>query len=323
MISVAMATYNSERYIIQQLDSIVNQTQKVDEVIIQDDCSQDETVDIIKQYIKDKNLKNWKVERNEHNMGYVLTFKNAIQRCNGEIIILCDHDDVWMKNKVELISKTFAENLNILVLATSFTEIDDEGKDIYIKKRRGSSNNNLIRRKINYGKLNHMFFKDVAIYNISPGCTCAFKKEIKKELLKKNYDIPHDWQIELIGVLRNGLYYLDVVTTKYRIHSKNTIGLGHQTEYDKRLKLCINGLKEKEEIKSLINTNKYVKSDYIKYINKVIKVFKLRVKLMQTKNIIKYGTKALVYSIGMGRLYESVGIDIISIIKDNKRGKNK
>ena len=110
MISVAMATYNSERYIIQQLDSIVNQTQKVDEVIIQDDCSQDETVDIIKQYIKDKNLKNWKVERNEHNMGYVLTFKNAIQRCNGEIIILCDHDDVWMKNKVELISKTFAEN---------------------------------------------------------------------------------------------------------------------------------------------------------------------------------------------------------------------
>ena len=324
MISVAIATYNSEKYIIPQLESILKQSQKVDEVIIQDDYSKDKTIDIISEFINKNNLFNWKIEKNEHNLGYILTFKKAIKRCTGDIIILCDHDDVWLENKVEIISNTFKVNSDVQVLATSFVEIDENGKEINVKKRKGCSNNNLIRRKVKNGKINHMTFKDIAIYNISPGCTCAFRANIKEKLLEKEYNLPHDWQIEIIGMSMNGLYYLDVITTKYRIYSNNTIGLGHQEDYYKRVKLCSNGLSEKEEILRLINSLKSYdnKLKDIKYINKVIKAFRIRNKLMQTKNIIKYAPIAIFYSIGLNKLYESIGLDIITIIKSNKKKDN-
>ena len=174
MISVVIATYNSEKYIIQQLESIVQQTRNVDEVIIQDDCSTDNTINVVKEFIKNNNLINWKIESNLQNKGYISTFKEAIKRSNGDIIILCDHDDEWVSNKVEIIEKSFNENDNVLVLATSFIKIDENGNEIPVKKKMGRSNNNLIRRSLKKGQINKMSLRDIAIYNITPGCTCAF-----------------------------------------------------------------------------------------------------------------------------------------------------
>ena len=314
MISVAMATYNSQKYIIRQLESIKQQTKQVDEVIIQDDNSTDNTIDLIKDFINKYNLSNWKIEKNTTNIGYILTFKKAINRCIGDIIILSDHDDVWLENKVEIIENEFKKNENILVLATSFVEIDEKEQIIPIKKRITCSNNNLIKRRVRSKKINKMSIRDIGVYNISPGCTCAFNSKIKEKLIKENYDLPHDWQITSIGALMNGLYYLDIVTTKYRIHSNNTIGLGHKDDYSTRLKLSKKALTEKKELKRLFNTFGLNNKDR-KYINRVVEIFYLREKLMNSKNILKYGINILIKSIGLGKLYESVGFDILSIIK--------
>lgn len=315
MISVVMATYNSEKYIIQQLESIIAQTKKVDEVVIQDDASKDDTINIINDFIEKNNLKNWKIEKNNENIGYIETFKNAIRRSNGDIIILCDHDDIWLTNKVEIIFDCFENNPNVLVLGTSFKKIDEEGNDIKVKKRRNYSNNNLIRRKVEEKSINKMTFKDIAIYNMSPGCTCAFSGKIKEKVLERKYNLPHDWQIVTIGAVMEGLYYLDVVTTKYRIYSNNTIGLGHEDKYSKRLKLCKNGLIEKKEIKKLMNSMPKFKEQDMEYIDRIIKVYELRKKLMETKNIIKYAPKIIFYCMGLNKIYESIGMDIISILK--------
>lgn len=78
MISVAMATFNGEIYIQEQLDSIYNQTRKVDEIIIVDDCSSDSTVRVIEQYILSHKDINIKLYKNEENLGYKKNFKKAI-----------------------------------------------------------------------------------------------------------------------------------------------------------------------------------------------------------------------------------------------------
>ena len=89
MISVAMTSYNGEKYIEEQIESILNQTVKIDEIIIVDDGSIDGTIDLIKKY--DVTL-----VQNEKNIGYKENFKKAMSLCHGDIIFLCDQDDGLM-----------------------------------------------------------------------------------------------------------------------------------------------------------------------------------------------------------------------------------
>lgn len=314
MISVAMTTYNGEKYIIKQLESIKNQTVKVDEIILVDDCSKDSTTKVVKDYISD-NLKYCKLIKNESNMGFIKSFKKAISLTKGDIIILCDHDDIWYENKVEVIKNTFDSNKSILALATSFVKIDEYDKIINEKVKFCHANNNLIRHRVKKNDLNKMNFKDVAVYNISPGCTCAFSSKIKKELLENNYQIPHDLQIMIIAALKKGLYYLDKVTTKYRIYNNNTIGLTHESNYEKRLKLVKGNFKEKKELAKLTKKMDCTSNEE-KLINKIVNTFKLREELLKTKKMFKYGLKALIGSIGLNKLYESVMMDLLTILKN-------
>ena len=120
MISVAMATFNGEPYIQEQLDSIYNQTRKVDEIIIVDDCSTDSTVRVIEQYILSHKDIDIKLYKNEENLGYKKNFKKAISLCHGDYVFLSDQDDIWKVNKVEDMISIMEENPNISVLASSF-----------------------------------------------------------------------------------------------------------------------------------------------------------------------------------------------------------
>ncbi len=313
MISVAMATYNSTRYIEKQLDSITKQSTKIDEIVIQDDCSVDTTVELIKEFFKDKEIK-VSISVNEKNLGYIKTFKKAIAKCSGDIIILCDHDDIWLEDKVNIIKNAFDTNDNILALATSFVEIDADDNIIKTKNKLFHANNNLIRHRIKKNQLNKMTFKDVATFNISPGCTCAFKSDIKKELLEYDSCLPHDLQIMIISALNDGLFYLDKVTTKYRIYSNNTIGLGHQTDIHKRIKNVEDNYNQKQDIKTIIEKYGYSKKDN-HLIDRIIFVFKNRIKLMKTRKIIRHGINTLVLSIGLNKMYESIVVDIYTILK--------
>ena len=98
MISVCMATYNGEKYIREQLSSILEQLAETDELIISDDLSSDKTVEIIEGY-KDKRIK---LYIHENNRGFVRNFENALIHARGDIIFLSDQDDIWMPNKVKV-----------------------------------------------------------------------------------------------------------------------------------------------------------------------------------------------------------------------------
>lgn len=317
MISVVLAAYNSEKYIKEQFDSILNQTISVDEVIIVDDCSSDNTVELIDKYIIANGLVSWKVYKHESNQGYIKTFKEGLGYANGDVIITCDHDDVWMMNKVEIIRNSFKKNNNILYLATSFVQIDENDNEISIKQKRNRSNNNLIRRCVNKGSLNKMSLEDVAIYNIAPGCTCALSSKLRDEyVLSKDTQLPHDWAMALMAAYMDGLYYLDVVTTKYRLYCENTIGLGHEGKYSKRLEIVEKNSLEKQAMLRIIERLN-ADGKVIEYFQSISKIFNKRVEYLKTKNLFKLLFLSVV-SIPFGTLYESIIYDCLSMLIGDK-----
>lgn len=97
-VSVVMTTYNGEKYIREQLDSIIAQTYPIYELIIQDDCSNDRTMDICKLYADRYSFIH--VYRNEHNLGYNKNFETAAMRATGDYVALSDQDDIWFKDKI-------------------------------------------------------------------------------------------------------------------------------------------------------------------------------------------------------------------------------
>ena len=109
MIGIAMTTYNGEKYLKEQIDSILNQTVSDFELIVCDDVSSDSTMDILNDYAeKDDRVH---VFRNEENLGFLKNFEKAIRICldrGAEYVALSDQDDVWMKNHLEVLLNTIS-----------------------------------------------------------------------------------------------------------------------------------------------------------------------------------------------------------------------
>lgn len=223
-LSVVMAVYNGSKYIEEQLTSIYQQTKIVNEVIIIDDCSKDNSVEIIKNFILKHNLINWQIIENKNNLGYRENFKKGLSLSSGDIVFLCDQDDRWHHDKIEKMVKIM-EDKRIMSLASSFNFMDQNGKIFTIKLKKGTANNNLLEQTIKH-KLNLIPLKTILKANFSQGCTMALKRELIEEFLRKSTgNLPHDWELNIISASNQGCYFLDEALIDYRIHDANTIGL--------------------------------------------------------------------------------------------------
>lgn len=105
-ISVAMATYNGERFLREQLDSLYNQTRLPDEVVVTDDCSSDNTAGILEEYHQKYGLK---YIVNQKSLGVNKNFEKAIRTCTGDYIMICDQDDIWIPEKIDISLKKLKE----------------------------------------------------------------------------------------------------------------------------------------------------------------------------------------------------------------------
>src|ERR1700761_555678 len=110
LVSIAVCTYNGERFLSKQLDSLLRQSYSNIEIVIADDCSTDNTWSILQDYAdKDARVKPYK---NKYNLGHTLNFEKAIKLCKGEYIALCDQDDIWETDKISV----FMENVGDVML---------------------------------------------------------------------------------------------------------------------------------------------------------------------------------------------------------------
>lgn len=226
--SVAMAVYNGEKFIEKQLLSILNQTRPVDEVIICDDGSKDNTISIINNIIESHNLTNWHLHQNPTNIGARENFNKAIKKCSGDVIFFCDQDDVWENNKVEEIVKVFDENPDAKSVITNFKLIDENDNYIFNDDKLDNPwfNHKDYPTEKNNSLLYRVPLTTVLLQCVAPGCTQAIRKELTEALFNfDHYLLYHDAKINLIASAQDGLFYINKALTKYRIHSTNTVGI--------------------------------------------------------------------------------------------------
>jgi glycosyltransferase involved in cell wall biosynthesis len=208
-ISVAMTTYNGSKYIVEQLYSIMNQSKSVDEILIFDDRSTDDTISSVTDFIRKNNVGNCKFCINESRMGWKKNFIQAIEATTGDIVFLADQDDIWHRQKVELLCAVFEKekDANLVVCKYhSFFRNTDSGI------------NHL--ESCYYDKLKYNRMLKKSDWNIHfPGCTFAFKKEFFKQIEKAWFeDIPHDLLIYEASFLRRSTFICDASLHFFRRH---------------------------------------------------------------------------------------------------------
>ncbi len=231
-VSVALATYNGEHFLKPQLDSVLCSTRKPDEVVIIDDCSCDGTADLVKKYIAEHNLA-WQFSVADKNSGYKRNFYNCLKQCTGDIIFLCDQDDEWYSEKIEKITAVFEADPEVLAVNSSFDMTDQNGEIIFpFTVGKKTSNHHIIKFPLKKGEIKAIDLATVLVYNISPGCTCAFRREVVDEYIKTSECImPHDWELNIIAAKKGGLRYYNLPFIGYRQHGGNTIGITEEESF--------------------------------------------------------------------------------------------
>ena len=215
-ISVAMATYNGEKYIREQLESILKQLNEEDEIIISDDGSTDNTINIIKSF-EDKRIKIFDGPRN----GVKQNFANAIYNCTGKYIFLSDQDDIWCDNKVNIVLKNFEKEKCMCIVHDCIvfdSSNDDVIYDSFYKYR--NSGSGIIKN----------IWKNTYI-----GCCMTIDARIKNTILPIPNDIEmHDQWIGLLCEKEGKSLFINDKLINYRRHNDNVTNMKHYSVWRDR-----------------------------------------------------------------------------------------
>lgn len=251
-VSVCVATYEGESYILQQLRSLRKQTREIDEVILFDDRSKDSTQAYVQAYIQ-KHALPWKFYIQESNVGYIRNFASALKKCSGDFIFLCDQDDLWELDKVERMVKLFEEHEEIQCINSSFTYIDAQNN--VLPQEDQATNYGMLWNRVEAHSFVPIAFEEILYHNIAMGCTMAFRSSLKDiYLTHSSFQAPHDWEINRIAAIQNGLYFYQEKLMRYRIHENNTVGNDN-----------VNGRSHKKRIKNAWTMFSYSES-YSSYV---------------------------------------------------------
>lgn len=226
-LSVALCTYNGARFLKEQICSILEQTYPVDEIVVCDDGSSDETILIIER-IKERSPIEIRIYRNETNLGVCANFQKAIRLCSGDIVFLSDQDDVWYPNKTKTIVDWFDSHPNKSVVFTDGNLIDGEGR-AYLGR-------NGQKRLWDYffvpiDKL--MFEKGLELecmmHPHATGATMAIKKAFLDDnpfaQYCDNFNVFHDFIISIKAVELGRLGYIDDSLISYRVYEDQQVGV--------------------------------------------------------------------------------------------------
>ena len=208
LISVVMATYNGERFLREQLDSIVNQTYPNLEIIIVDDASQDNTLMILNEYgTKHANVRIFMAQQN---LGYIKNFERGLRLCKGDFVALSDQDDVWLPEKLSVLYEEIGEH-NLAYCNSEL--IDEEGN------RLGVRLSNVKNLQDFWTPLNFV------VGNSTPGHAMLIRKIVIEQSLPLPETFPHDYWIGFVSTFTTSMKYIDQVLVLYRQHSNNVFGV--------------------------------------------------------------------------------------------------
>ncbi len=207
IISVVMATYNGSLYLKQQMESIVLQTYPNIEIIIVDDCSNDDTIEILKSF--QSTYPNIQIFPNEKNIGYIKNFEKGCLLASGELIALCDQDDYWHPDKIKNMQEAIGD-FPLIYCDSVLCDASLQPIGVNISDRVNCRN-----------------FDDClqqAIFCRIYGHATLIKKDLIKKAIPFLEIIPHDWWLCYIATFYGGMKYLPEPLASYRQHSANIFG---------------------------------------------------------------------------------------------------
>jgi glycosyltransferase involved in cell wall biosynthesis len=210
MISICIAVYNGSEFLLPQLLSVLPQLGIEDEIIVVNDCSTDNSLDVLNS-VNDSRIK---IIENSANMGVLKSFEAAITASSGDYIFLCDQDDVWMPGKIETCMKKFESSDVLLIVSDAYVMSEDKIMIDTFYQTRGSKPG---------------FIRNI-IKNSFIGCCMAFQKELKQHILPFPESIPmHDQWIGLVAEMHSHVEFIPERLLIYRRHSNNVTQLNTTT----------------------------------------------------------------------------------------------
>jgi len=222
MIDILLSVYNGAKYLPEQLDSLFRQTYQDFRIIIRDDCSNDNSSDIIKKYSDNYPQKIIVVPDGGKNLGASNSFFELFKHSTSDLIMFCDQDDVWNNDKLEMVMDFYYEKVetkNSPLLIHTAADVVDENLNLLEERTRQFNKSKFGMEK---SFIWQIFQNDVT------GCTVMINsalRELVKDIDFMNHKvIQHDWFLAQIAHLFNSKYYLPIKTIKYRQHANNVMG---------------------------------------------------------------------------------------------------
>ncbi len=266
-IDILLATYNGEKFVKEQIESILNQTYENFNLIISDDASTDNTLNILEEYEKkDTRIKVFKKERNE---GLIDNFEFLLKNVTSDYFMFSDQDDIWKKDKIEKsINKLKEENSGLVY--TDLEIVDEKLNVIYPSYWKYKQ---IYKKIIKYNN-----FEALYLNNFVTGCTILAKSKYIKDILplpRNSKFVLHDYWTALIISAKDKISYVEEPTIQYRQHKNNRVGSSRKSD-------------QLENFEDLRNLFIRVKIEHFE-------VFKENIEKIKTKESSKYTNEALKY----------------------------
>lgn len=271
-ISVAMATYNGEKFISQQLESIINQTVIPDEIIVCDDNSSDKSIEIINKILGNTNI-NYKIIRHDVNKGLVRSFRDAIDMSTGDIVFLCDQDDVWIQDKIEKVVSSFDEKDCVLAISNAYLTDDNLVKQSMTLWDLLSFNGVAMINKKN-------IYAEMLKRNIFTGMCMAFRKDFWVKVSECPRCMIHDEWIAWNAINEGKIRFISEPLVLYRQHHNNVVGSKKYSKF-----VSFRNAKEK------IMASSEKKYDKLQYLNSVSEDIMLKHMIQDSLPFIKWRTQ--------------------------------
>ncbi|MBK5237552.1 MAG: glycosyltransferase family 2 protein [Actinomycetales bacterium] len=223
-ISVALCTFNGEKYLAAQLDSIIGQTLPPTEIVISDDGSTDGTLAIIASYVarSTESARGIQIRALEPigRQGVVANFDRAIAACSGSFIALCDQDDVWVDDKLARLTSFFQAHPECLLAHTDALLVDSQGQSLGHTLLSALRVTAADKARIHSGGAQALLLR----HNFVTGATVMFKRELFSRVRPFPPGWIHDEWLAIAAAVTCGIDLLDEPLVLYRQHGSNEIG---------------------------------------------------------------------------------------------------
>lgn len=205
LVSVALCTYNGAAYLREQLDTILTQSYSNLEFIIVDDGSTDETVHILKEYAtRDSRIQ---LYENDTNLGFNANFQKAISLCSGEWIAIADQDDIWHRQKLEIMMRSWNQQAVLIHCSSKkFTDAASIAGQQQPAVRSFNGNN----------------IQQLAAKNTVEGHNLLFHHSLKQKAIPFPEKLFYDWWLGAVATVNGGVQWIEQVLVWRRIHEHNT-----------------------------------------------------------------------------------------------------